>query len=113
MVRRGEVYLVNLERGRGTEQHGTRPALIVQSDEGNQFSASTIIAAMSTQASGHFRFRVVVQPEDSGLRGTSTVMLDQLRTIGQERLRSVIGRVSPSVMEEVDRALRYSLGLLE
>ncbi len=113
MVRRGEIYLVNLERGRGREQQGTRPALIIQSDEGNEFAASTIIAAMSTQASGSFLFRVEVKPQDSGLREASTVMLDQLRTISQERLREPIGRVPPSVMAEVDRAMHISLGLLD
>lgn len=113
MVRRGEIYLVNLERGRGSEQQGRRPALVLQSDEGNEFASSTIVAAMSTRASADFPVRVQVKPGDSGLRETSTVMLDQLRTVSQERLREPMGRLPPHVMQDVDRALHRSLGLVD
>ena len=47
--RRGEIWDVNWSPGRGAEQQGIRPALIIQNDRGN-LSASyplTIIASMS------------------------------------------------------------------
>ena len=103
--------MVTLEQGRGREQHGRRPALIIQSEGGNDFSETTIIAAMSMHAPAGFLFRVAVSAEESGLREASTIMLDQLRTISQDRLRECVGHASPAVMEEVDRALHYSLGL--
>lgn len=37
MIRRGEIYLADLDPVRGHEQAGTRPALIIQNDIGNQY----------------------------------------------------------------------------
>ena len=45
--RRGEVWLVNFNPGRGSEQQGIRPALIIQNDVGNRHAATTIVAAIS------------------------------------------------------------------
>lgn len=68
---------------------------------------------MSTGASAGYLFRVEVGSEDSGLRETSTIMLDQLTTISLQRLKAPVGQLSPQVMEEVDMALKYSLGLFD
>ena len=113
MVRRGEIYLVSLDATRGREQRGQRPALVIQNDSGNEFSATTMVAVMSTQANAGYHFRVEVQPDEGGLREASTIMLDQIRTVDQTRLRDRLGKASPAVMEEVDRALHHSLGLLD
>jgi mRNA interferase MazF len=112
MVRRGEIYIVSFDPARGVEQRGTRPALVIQSDSGNEFANSTIVAAMSTSASADYLFRVEVGPENSGLREASTIMLDQITTISLQRLKEPVGQVSSWVMEEVDSALKYSLGLV-
>jgi mRNA interferase MazF len=113
LVARGEIYLVSFDPARGVEQRGVRPALVIQGDEGNAYSRSTIVAALSTSASAAFPFRVPVRPSDSGLRESSTVMLDQITTVTIERLRQLLGLLSRSTMDEVDRALHYSLGLVD
>ncbi|MBI3753525.1 MAG: type II toxin-antitoxin system PemK/MazF family toxin, partial [Deltaproteobacteria bacterium] len=46
--KRGEIWLVNFNPGRGSEQKGIRPALIIQNDTGNQYASTTIIAAITT-----------------------------------------------------------------
>jgi mRNA interferase MazF len=46
--RRGEIWLVNFNPARGSEQKGMRPALIIQNDIGNEVSPITIVAASST-----------------------------------------------------------------
>ena len=45
---RGEVWLVNWNPGRGSEQEGIRPALVIQNDIGNEKAATTIVAAVSS-----------------------------------------------------------------
>ncbi len=112
MIRRGDVCLVNFARARGSEQAGQRPALIIQSDVGNEYSATTIIAAMSTSRAEGYPFRVSVSPGDSGLREQSTVLLDELLTVSVERLGRRLGHLSPHVIEQVDRAIHHSLGLI-
>lgn len=112
MIRRGEIYLVNLPAGRRGEQGGSRPAVIIQNDTGNQFSETTIVASMTSRVTD-YKFHVRVSSRDSGLDRDSIVMLEQIRTISQARLGRRVGRLTPAVMQEVDRALHYSLGLVD
>lgn len=111
MTRRGEIYLVELPRGREGEQHGLRPAVIIQNDTGNEFSPTTIVAAMTTRLTD-YDFHVRVRSGESGMTVDSTVMLEQIRTLSQRRLGRRIGRLPPHLMEEVDRALHRSLGII-
>ena len=46
--RRGEVYWVDWPEGRGSEQRGRRPALVVQNNRGNRSSPTTVLAAISS-----------------------------------------------------------------
>ena len=40
--------MVNFSPGRGSEQRGNRPALIIQNDVGNRYAATTIVAAITS-----------------------------------------------------------------
>lgn len=123
-VKRGEIYWAEFEPVKGSEQGGLRPALVVQNDIGNQFSPTTVVVAITrTIPSKPFPFVVVIEPEESGLPQRSAINCAQMVTIHQSgrdsRLRSPrgetavrpIGRLSASKLREVDKALRFNLGL--
>lgn len=124
MVRRGELYWVEFDPVKGSEQGGLRPALVVQQDIGNEHSPTTVVAAVTrTVPSKPYPFVVVLEPAESGLGQRCAVNCAQLATIqqtgplsrfrpprGEERPRP-IGRLRPSTMVAVDSALRYNLGL--
>lgn len=55
-IRRGEIYWVNWNPGRGSEQSGLRPALVIQNDIGNKFSPTTIVAALTTAVEKSYPF---------------------------------------------------------
>ena len=111
MVRRGEIYYVDWSPGRGSEQTGIRPALIVQNDVGNQFSPTTIVAAVSTQQRRPYPFHVNITARESGLPQNSVVKCEQIQTIDQVRLGRLSGALSDAKMRKVDLALKQSLGL--
>ena len=48
MVKRSEIYWVDWGAGKGSEQAGIRPALVIQNDIGNEVSPNTIIASLTT-----------------------------------------------------------------
>ena len=123
-VRRGEIYWVDFDPVKGSEQAGLRPALVVQNDIGNQASPTTIVAALTrTLPPRPYPFVVILNPEETGLKEPSAVNCAQLATIqqhgslsrfrpprGLKELRA-IGRADDAAMTRIDRALRYSLGL--
>ena len=47
--KRGEIWLVNWNPARGSEQAGKRPALVIQNDIGNEKAPTTIVAAISSK----------------------------------------------------------------
>jgi len=107
---RGEIWLVNFNPGRGSEQQGIRPALVVQNDVGNRFAATTIVAAITTTIKP-YPVTVVVSGGTSGLAHESMVNLAQLLTIDKQRLMRRLGRLEPELRAAVDQALRVSLAL--
>jgi len=113
--RRGEIWDVNWSPGRGAEQQGTRPALIIQNDRGNASSSYplTIVASMSrTERELALHVRILPTPEN-GLTDSTDVKCEQLMTIEKSRLIRRRGRISEEELYRVDHALRLSLNLLQ
>lgn len=48
-VRRGDVYLADLDPAIGCEQGGIHPVLVLQNDIGNLYSPTTIVAAVTAK----------------------------------------------------------------
>ena len=112
-VRRGEIYFADLSPVTGAEQGGVRPVLIVQNNIGNRYSPTIIAAAITgCRKRSEQPTHVQLLAAECGLRYDSTVLLEQLRTLDRERLRSYIGRISQQTMGEVDTALGISIGLV-
>jgi mRNA interferase MazF len=112
-VKRGEIYWVDWSPGRGSEQIGKRPALIIQNDIGNEFSPTIIVASCSTTIVRKFPFIVHVSAKESGLPKDCAINLAQIFTIDKTRLSKKCGKFSPKKMQEVDEAIKKSLGLNE
>lgn len=112
-MRRGEIFFADLSPVRGSEQGGIRPVLIVQNDRGNRYSQTIIVAAItSKQMPQLLPTQLFLAKEESGLQRDSIILVEQLRTIDKSRLQEKICRLPKIKMQEVDRALRISLGLL-
>ena len=111
-ARRVEIYLVNFGTPRGSEQAGKQPALVIQNDIGNESSPTTIVAGITSKIKQPYPFHVEVSSAESGLPQDSTILLEQILTIAQDRLLQRCGRLSSDKMREVDRALTYSLGMM-
>ena len=112
---RGEIYLTALDPAVGHEIRKTRPALIIQNDVTNQYSQTTIVAAITSRVNTPpYPNEAVIQPsKNTGLDVASTVRLDQIRSIDRQRLIRRLGAVDAATMRKVDEALMISLGLVE
>lgn len=101
--------------GRGSEQTGQRPALVLQNDAGNQNPRypNTVVLAMSTHGRPiPFHVQIAPSPEN-GLREVTYVKCEQVLTLAKARLlgREPLGRLSSAEMRKVEIAVKLSLAL--
>ena len=96
VVKRFEVYLVNLDPTLGREIQKTRPCLIISPDEMNDHISTVIVAPMTTKGKD-YPTRVKCQFE--GKKGQ--IVLDQIRTVDKIRLVKKLGNISASTRKEV------------
>jgi mRNA interferase MazF len=111
-IKRGDIFLANLEPIKGSEQGGIRPVLIIQNDEGNKYSPLTIIAPITSKKFiKNYLTNVFISKTESHLEKDSTILLNQIKTIDKLRIIKRISSLNSSLMHEVDIAIKTSLGL--
>lgn len=90
VVRRFDVYLINLDPTTGSEIKKTRPCLVISPDEMNAHIATVIVAPMTTKGRDYpTRVGCRFQGKDG------QIVLDQIRTIDKTRLMRRLGKVTP------------------
>ena len=109
-IKRGEIYYANLNPIQGSEQGGIRPVLIIQNDVGNKYSNTVIAAPISSAKKRSYPIHVMVG-ESCGLQPECVVLAEQIRTLDKSRLMIRLGSVSSSIMKEVDKCIKISLGV--
>lgn len=113
ICKRGEIYMADLDPVVGSEQGSRRPVLIIQNDIGNQYSPTTIVAAISSQLSPKvYPTEVRIKAGSGGLSLDSTVLMNQIKTIDKRRLENRLGELNAAMMRKVDETIKISLGLV-
>ena len=81
-IRRGDVFWVDLNPVKGSEQAGRRPVVVIQNDVGNEAAPTVIVAPLTTKSfTKHYPINVHISRGVAGLKEDSTVLLSQIRTI--------------------------------
>ncbi|HQS03148.1 MAG: growth inhibitor PemK [Halothiobacillus sp. 24-54-40] len=96
MVKRGEVYWVDLDPTIGSEIKKTRPALIISPDDMNAVLPRVIIAPLTSQGQPLGCRPVVVFSGKS-----ARILLDQIRTVDKRRLAGRMGTIELSLWHPV------------
>ena len=114
IIKRGDMYYADLSPVVGSEQGGVRPVLIVQNDVGNKYSPTVIAVAITSQLNKNkLPTHIEVNCQDYGLSKDSVILLEQVRTIDNKRLKERIGHLNENLMNRVHEAIEISLGLEE
>ena len=106
-IKRGQIYMADLNPVIGSEQGGIRPVVIIQNDRGNRFSPTVIVAAITGQDKRNLPTHTKLKT--TGLPKESTALLEQIRTLDKSRLLEKLGDVSESGMNRITEALRVSI----
>jgi mRNA interferase MazF len=95
-VKRGDIWLVNLDPTVGSEIQKSRPCVVVSPEELNAHLRTVIVAPMTSKGfSAPFRVPVT----HAGSKGL--IVLDQLRTVDKVRLVKRQGAVSSKTLISV------------
>jgi mRNA interferase MazF len=96
VIKRFEVYLVDLAPTIGSEIHKVRPCLIISPNEMNTYISTVIVAPMTTK-SRDYPTRVVCHFQGKD----GQIVLDQIRTVDKSRLVKKLGTISPETQKQV------------
>jgi len=92
-VKRGEIWLVNLDPTLGSEIRKTRPCVVVSPAEMHDHLRTAIVAPMTT-GSRPAPFRIAIT--HGGKKGL--ILLDQMRAVDKVRLAKKLGAVSAKTL---------------
>ena len=100
-MKRGDIWLVNLDPTVGTEIKKSRPCVVVSPPELNAHLRPVMVAPMTSKGFAA-PFRVPVS--HAGTKGL--IVLDQIRTVDKQRLTKKLGQVSPKTLGKVLQTLQ-------
>ena len=102
--RPGEVYWLESEAGRGHEQGGRRPVLVVTDARLTSLGLTWVVPLTTTDRGWplHVRLHVIDQ--------ISQAMCEQLRSISIDRLGRLVGVISYDELAEVRSMIREIVG---
>lgn len=108
--RRGEIYLVKLPGHPSNTKN--RPALIISMDVRNRLANDVIVVPLTTtlrSAPTH----VELPAGEGGLKETSMAKCEQVTTLDKSFLirGPFAGTISPSLMQEIEKAIQHAIGI--
>ena len=103
-ILRGEIRWADLSPGIGHEQTGLRPVLILSHDVFNRNSGTVIVAAITSQPQ-KAGFPLTFELKTGNLPKRSWVKISQIRTLSNERVRRLAGRLSDEELSYIIEGL--------
>jgi len=109
MVKKWEIYYLDLDPTKGSEQKGTRPILVISNDAVNSnLPVLTCIPFSSVKPGAKiYPTEVFLSTEDSGLPKDSVLMLQQIRTVSIDRISG--NRIGEIKDEEIKAKINQAL----
>lgn len=101
-----EVLLVNFSPTKGSEQHGTRPCIVLETNGFRDRGSITLVCPLTTNLKKLYSFETRIAPSKSnGLSEPSKLMLRQLRVIDQNRIYKRLGVLESKYHDSIRGAL--------
>ena len=108
-ILRGEIRWADLSPGRGHEQAGRRPVLVISHDIFNECSGTAIVMALTSrpQKAG---FPLTLEIGSKGLPKRSWIKISQVRTLSTDRLGDLAAVISPAEIARAVAGLNEIIG---
>jgi len=109
-IKRGDIWLVDLGNGVGSEQKMKRPVFVIQNNLGNLHAPTVTILPLTSQNKKWMPTHATLH-KTTCLTSLSMVLGEQISTISKERFLKFIGRINPSEIESIENAVLIQLGI--
>jgi mRNA interferase MazF len=104
VIKQYSIYWINLDPTVGSEVAKTRPCVVVTPDEMNQYIRTVLIVPItSTLKLYPSRVSCTVSGKDG------VMMIDQMRVVDKSRLKSLIGKLSLTEIQNLKRTIEKIL----
>ena len=114
MVKRGEVWLADLNPRRGSEQAGVRPVLIFQDDTLSRFTSTVLAIPFTTNLRrASLPSCVQISKGEGGLTDDSVALCHQLRALDGSRLRRRLGALSRETLLAIESCVMSIMGIAQ
>jgi len=108
------IFWSNLDPGKGSEQAGKRPVIVISAEEVNQVLPIVTVMAVTSLKEGRriYPIEVMLRAYDTGLSKNSVAMAHQIRTISKDRLEGKCGEIKDdNIKEQIRKAIRVYFDL--
>ena len=100
-MKQGEIWYVDLNPVKGSEQAGFRPVVVLSGNLLNQYLKVVIVCPLTTKIK-NYKGNVVLEPDDeNGLEEPSEILLFHIRSISKTRFIRKIGKIKQSQINEL------------
>ncbi len=108
LIKRGDIYWVNLPDSNGREIKDKHPALVISNDRQNFASPLIVIIPITSLKTGDkiYSFQLPITLEKK-----SVILIDQIRTIDRDKFKDKITEVEDKLLEGIERKIHFVLSL--
>jgi len=111
-VKRGEIWLGDLDPTRGSEQAGTRPVLVFQNDVINKYTTTILAIPLTTNLRrASLPSCVQISKGEGGLARDSVALCHQLRVLDKTRLMKKLGTVGSRTIAAIEGCVKFTTGM--
>jgi mRNA interferase MazF len=111
-MRRGDVYLADLDSSKGSEQAGRRPVILFQDDRLIPATLTVVVIPLTT----NLRMQKLptcslILAGEAGLRQDSVAICHQMRALDKQGLIERWGTLPAERLDEIERTVLRTLGV--
>lgn len=94
-VSQGNIYMCDFGNGKGSEQRGTRPAIVVSSNVCNQFSSVVVVIPLTSKIKAELpvHYTLYHTKYHNLKKAMSIVLCEQIRAVDKTRIGKFIEKV--------------------
>ncbi len=110
-IRRGDIWLVNLNPARDHEANDIRPAVVVTNNFANEEGTMLTVVPLTSNTEKIYPFQVLLPNQRTNLDFDSKAQIEQIRSIALGRLQKYLGCIPDDLMQQINSRIRLHLAL--